>query len=145
MNFFTRRATWWQPEAVQTAVESWFSHGNGDALLFDEVILPASDERYDTFDFPQPGRLSDLYRLGSRISIYLSRADSVLVLGAAINLGAKRLVRTDRITASTPHSSRRRSTAWSTAPASGTTLSISPAHTSITGARRGCAPTLPRS
>ena len=77
--------------ALQAAVESWFSHGNGDALLFDEVILPAADERYDTFDFPQPGRLSDLYRLGRRISIYFSRADSVLVLGAAINLGAKRL------------------------------------------------------
>jgi hypothetical protein len=112
MNFFTRRATWWQPEAVQTAVESWFSHGNGDALLFDEVILPASDERYDTFDFPQPGRLSDLYRLGSRISIYFSRADSVLVLGAAINLGAKRLGQDgphDRFY--TAHISRRRSTA----------------------------------
>jgi esterase/lipase superfamily enzyme len=77
--------------ALQAAVESWFGHDNGDALLFDEIILPAADERYDTFEFPEPGRLSDLYRLGRRISIYFSRADSVLVLGAAINLGARRL------------------------------------------------------
>jgi esterase/lipase superfamily enzyme len=77
--------------ALQAAVESWFSHGNGDALLFEEVILAAADERYDSFEFPEPGRLSDLYRLGHRISIYFSRADSVLVLAAAINLGAKRL------------------------------------------------------
>jgi esterase/lipase superfamily enzyme len=67
--------------ALQAAVESWFTHGNGDALLFDEIILPGADERYDTFDFPEPGRLSDLHRLGTRISIYFSRADSVLVLG----------------------------------------------------------------
>jgi esterase/lipase superfamily enzyme len=77
--------------ALQAAVESWFNHGNGDALLFDEIILPGAAERYDTFDFPEPGRLSDLHRLGTRISIYFSTADSVLVLGAAINLGAKRL------------------------------------------------------
>jgi esterase/lipase superfamily enzyme len=77
--------------ALQAAVESWFSHGNGDALLFDEILLPGADERYDSFEFPEPGRLSDLHRLAGRISIYFSRADSVLVLAAAINLGAKRL------------------------------------------------------
>jgi len=77
--------------ALQGAVESWFTHGHGDALLFDEAILAAGDERYDTFDFPEPGRLSDLHRLGHRISIYFSRADTVLVLAATINLGAKRL------------------------------------------------------
>ena len=77
--------------ALQAAVESWFSHGNGDALLFDEILLPGADERYDSFEFPEPGRLSDLHRLGGRTSIYFSRADSVLVLAAAINLGAKRL------------------------------------------------------
>ena len=77
--------------ALQAGVESWFSHGNGDALLFDEAILAAADERYDTFEFPEPGRLSDLYRLANRISIYFSAADSVLALSVAINLGAKRL------------------------------------------------------
>ena len=37
--------------ALQAAVESWFSHGNGDALLFDEVILAAADEIHNSFDF----------------------------------------------------------------------------------------------
>jgi len=46
--------------ALQAAVESWFSHGNGDALLFDETILAAADEVYNSFDYPPPGRLSDL-------------------------------------------------------------------------------------
>jgi esterase/lipase superfamily enzyme len=73
------------------SVESWFSHGNGDAYLFDEAILAAPDERYDSFDFPEPGRLSSLHRLAQRISIYFSAADAVLAVSMAINLGAKRL------------------------------------------------------
>jgi esterase/lipase superfamily enzyme len=77
--------------ALQAAVESWFSHGNGDAALFDEAILAAADERYDTFDFPMPGRLNCLYRLASRISIYFSGVDQVLQLSEVINLGAERL------------------------------------------------------
>ena len=77
--------------ALQAAVESWFSHGNGDALLFDETILAAADEVYNSFDFPPPGRLSDLARLTSRISFYFSGADMVLPVAMAFNLGAKRL------------------------------------------------------
>lgn len=77
--------------ALQAAVESWFSHGNGDALLFDEMFLAAADEVYNTFDFPAPGRLSCLYRLGQRISIYYSGADHVLAVSMSINLGAQRL------------------------------------------------------
>jgi esterase/lipase superfamily enzyme len=77
--------------ALQAAVESWFSHGNGDALLFDETILAAADEIYNSFDFPPPGRLSDLSRLTDRTSIYYSEADMVLPVSMAINLGAKRL------------------------------------------------------
>src|SRR5438309_624150 len=49
--------------ALQAGVQSWFTHGNGDAALFDEAILAAADERYDSFDFPEPGQLSTLYRL----------------------------------------------------------------------------------
>src|SRR5437868_2190459 len=77
--------------ALQAGVQSWFTHGNGDAALFDEAILAAADERYDSFDFPEPGRLSTLYRLAQHISIYFSRMDNVLALSMAINLGAKRL------------------------------------------------------
>lgn len=77
--------------ALQAAVESWFSHGNGDALLFDEVFLAAADEVYNTFDFPAPSRLSCLYRLGQRVSIYYGGADHVLAVSMSINLGAQRL------------------------------------------------------
>ena len=77
--------------ALAAAVESWFTHGNGDAALFDEAFLAAGDEQYNTFDFPEPGRLSDLYRLARRISIYFSGADQVLKVSELINLGAERL------------------------------------------------------
>jgi esterase/lipase superfamily enzyme len=77
--------------ALQAAVESWFSHGNGDAALFDEALLAAADERYDGFDFPPAGRLTGLDRLAKRISIYFSVNDAVLQLSMAVNLGAKRL------------------------------------------------------
>jgi esterase/lipase superfamily enzyme len=77
--------------ALQAAVESWFAHGNGAASLFDEAFLAAGDERYDTFSFPPPARLSDLKQLAKRISVYYSTADAVLCLSMVINLGAKRL------------------------------------------------------
>ncbi|HEY0183959.1 MAG TPA: alpha/beta fold hydrolase [Rhodopila sp.] len=77
--------------ALQAAVESWFSHGNGDAALFDEALLAAADERYDGFDFPPAGRLTGLHRLARRISTYFSVRDAVLGLSMTVNLGAKRL------------------------------------------------------
>jgi esterase/lipase superfamily enzyme len=77
--------------ALQAAVESWFTHGNGPTQLFDEAILAAADERYDSFSYPAPGRLSDLKQLSKRTSIYFSTADAVLCLSMTINLGAKRL------------------------------------------------------
>jgi len=77
--------------ALQAAVESWFTHGNGDALLFDEVILAAADEIYNSFEFGPTGRLSALDRLSRRVSVYASNEDAVLDISMAINLGAKRL------------------------------------------------------
>jgi len=77
--------------ALQAAVESWFAHGNGDAALFDEALLAAPDEVYNTFDFLPFGRLSALDRLATRISTYASQGDAVLKLAMAINLGVKRL------------------------------------------------------
>jgi esterase/lipase superfamily enzyme len=77
--------------ALQGAVASWFAHGNGDDMLFDEIILAAADERFDSFAFPASGRLSSLYRLGERISIYYSNADEVLAGSKLVNLGAQRL------------------------------------------------------
>ena len=77
--------------ALQAAVQSWFSHGNGDAVLFDEIILAAADERFDSFEFPEPGRMSSLFRLGGRIATYYSHADQVLKVSELVNLGAQRL------------------------------------------------------
>ena len=77
--------------ALQAAVESWFSHGNGDAMMFDEIVLAAADEVYNSFDYLPLGRLSALDRLGRRISVYASEEDAVLKLSMAVNLGAKRL------------------------------------------------------
>src|SRR2546422_9997069 len=77
--------------ALQAAVESWFTHGNGDAFLFDEIVLAAADEVYNSFEYVPTGRLSALARLGRRISIYSSEEDAVLKLSMAVNLGAKRL------------------------------------------------------
>lgn len=77
--------------ALQAAVESWFTHGNGDAQLFDEIVLAAADEINTTFDFGPNGRLSALDRLGRRISVYANEGDMVLKLSMAVNLGAKRL------------------------------------------------------
>jgi esterase/lipase superfamily enzyme len=77
--------------ALQAAIESWFAHGNGDALLFDEVMLAAADEIYNTFEYLPAGRLSGLERLGRRTSTYASEQDAILKLSMAVNLGAKRL------------------------------------------------------
>jgi len=77
--------------ALQAAVESWFTHGNGDAFLFDEAFLAAADEVYNSFEFGPQGRLSALSRLANRISIYSSERDDVLKLSMAVNLGVKRL------------------------------------------------------
>jgi len=77
--------------ALQGAIEAWFANGQGDAEIFDEVILAAADERYDTFGFPMDGRLSGLHKLARRISVYFNNGDAVLALSAAVNLGARRL------------------------------------------------------
>jgi len=72
--------------ALQAAVESWFVHGNGDAFLFDEALLAAADEVFNSFDFGPQGRLSGLSRLAKRISIYSSERDEVLKLSNVLNL-----------------------------------------------------------
>jgi esterase/lipase superfamily enzyme len=77
--------------ALQAAVESWFVHGNGDTQLFDETILAAADERFDSFAIPFPGRLSGLPRLTGRTSIYFSTEDEVLDAAELLALGAQRL------------------------------------------------------
>ena len=77
--------------ALQSAVENWFLHGNGNAQLFDQAILAAGDCSFDTFDQPNLARLSGLDRLAQRVAIYYSHVDHVLQLSMAVNLGAQRL------------------------------------------------------
>lgn len=77
--------------ALQSAVENWFLHGNGNARLFDVAILAAGDCTFDTFDQPNLARLSGLDLLAARVAIYYSHNDHVLQLSAFVNGGAQRL------------------------------------------------------
>ena len=76
--------------ALQSAVENWFAHGQGPANLFDTTILAAADEVFNSFLYPQPGRLSRLSDLTRKIRIYYSQHDAVLQLSNAVN-GVQRL------------------------------------------------------
>jgi esterase/lipase superfamily enzyme len=76
--------------ALQAAVESWFSHGQGPAALFDTAVLAAADEVFNSFAYPPPGRLSQLRDLAGKVRIYYSRNDGVLHLSHVIN-GVQRL------------------------------------------------------
>ena len=76
--------------ALQAAVQTWFSHDRQPLEMFDEAILAAADERYDSFAFARPGRLSCLPQLARRISVYSSKVDVVLTLSNAVN-GVRRL------------------------------------------------------
>ena len=77
--------------ALESAVENWFFHGNGDAKLFDIAILAAGDCVSTAFNQPELARLSGLSHLSRRISIYYSHVDHVLQLSQTVNDGAQRL------------------------------------------------------
>ena len=77
--------------ALEFAVESWFAHGNGKDVMFDQAMLAAGDCQYDTFDQPKLTRLTGLDLLASRVFVYYSHVDHVLQLSMAVNLGAQRL------------------------------------------------------
>lgn len=77
--------------ALESAVENWFAHGNGDATLFDVAVLAAADCGYASFNQPNLARLSGLSRLAPRVAVYFSRGDQVLLLSTVINEGAQRL------------------------------------------------------
>ena len=76
--------------ALQSAVENWFLHGNGNAELFNVTILAAGDCAFDAFAQPHLAGLDGLSQLSSRISIYYSGEDEVLDLSQTIN-GQRRL------------------------------------------------------
>ena len=70
---------------LAAAVESWFSHTNPAAALFDEVFLAAADERLDSFTLPMGARLSRLRDLTPRVSVYYSIRDIALYLSFSVN------------------------------------------------------------
>jgi esterase/lipase superfamily enzyme len=76
--------------ALESAVENWFLHGNGNAELFNVAILAAGDCGYDAFGQPNLTGLDALHLLVPRISIYFSTEDEVLDLSATLN-GLQRL------------------------------------------------------
>jgi esterase/lipase superfamily enzyme len=71
--------------ALESAVENWFLHGNGNAELFNVSILAAGDCAFDAFAQPHLTGLDGLPLLTSRISIHYSRDDEVLDLSRTIN------------------------------------------------------------
>jgi esterase/lipase superfamily enzyme len=76
--------------ALESAVENWFLHGNGNAELFNVSMLAAGDCGFDAFAQPNLTGLAGLSRLSARATIYYSRNDDVLGLSYRIN-GLRRL------------------------------------------------------
>jgi esterase/lipase superfamily enzyme len=76
--------------ALESAVENWFLHGNGNAELFNVSILAAGDCGFDAFAQPHLTGLDGLSLLSSRVSIYYSGNDQVLDISRIIN-GLQRL------------------------------------------------------
>lgn len=76
--------------ALDSAVENWFLHGNGNAPLFNVAVLAAGDCGYDAFAQPNLTGLDGLKLLCERVSIYFSSSDDVLGLSKVIN-GVQRL------------------------------------------------------
>jgi len=72
--------------ALQSAVQFYFGMGGPVRVIFDEVILPAADERYDTFLRPAGGRFSNLHKLTRRITTYCNEHDAPLNLATGLNL-----------------------------------------------------------
>lgn len=76
--------------ALQAAIQLWFGSPTPPKdLFFDEALLAAGDEIADTFERADGGRLSDLPRIASRISIYNSTCDVAMYLSTTFNLSAR--------------------------------------------------------
>jgi esterase/lipase superfamily enzyme len=60
------------------------------AIVFDEAMLAAADERWDSFGLPGAGRLGRLPKLATRQTIYFARNDAALALSRIVN-GVPRL------------------------------------------------------
>jgi hypothetical protein len=69
--------------ALGFGIQGWFATPRPTGHLFDAVVLAAADEFSTTFDGPNGARLSDLWELTQRITVYSSRED-VLMLASRI-------------------------------------------------------------
>ena len=72
--------------ALESAVENWFLHGNGNATMFDHAILAAGDCGSNALSLPNMTGMSALPQLAKRISIYYSGGDAVLAFSGDVNL-----------------------------------------------------------
>ena len=72
--------------ALESAVQNWFLHGNGNAKMFDHAVLAAGDCASNAFALPNMTGLSALPNLADRVSIYYSGADDVLKFSGVLNL-----------------------------------------------------------
>jgi esterase/lipase superfamily enzyme len=71
-------------------VAAWVKTPREQKTLFNDVVLAAADEYTTTFAAPDAGRLSDLWTMTDRLTVYSSRED-VLMLASHIANGAWRL------------------------------------------------------
>ena len=71
--------------ALESAVQNWFLHRNGNAKMFDHAVLAAGDCASNVFALPNMTGLSALPNLADRVSIYYSDADAVLKFSGVVN------------------------------------------------------------
>lgn len=71
--------------ALAGAVEAFFASGMQAATLFDEVILAAADEAFDTLVKPDGSGMTRLRNLAARISVYSSQRDVAMEVSMAVN------------------------------------------------------------
>jgi len=77
--------------ALQAGVQAWYPKRTETGPVFDEVILAAPDENFNSFEATPGERLTRLADLGERITIYFSGSDKILfLLSEGIN-GVRRL------------------------------------------------------
>jgi esterase/lipase superfamily enzyme len=69
--------------ALQAGVDAWFAAGEEAEKLFDEIVLAAADEIFDSF--AGLGRFARLPGLAQRVSIYHSTGDLVLQTSNIVN------------------------------------------------------------
>jgi len=71
--------------ALGSGVGAWFAGSNPATPLFDQIILAAADEPYETFRSANGARLARLRELGAAITVYFSLGDLLMLLSRTVN------------------------------------------------------------